>query len=132
MRYLGIDYGAKRVGVAVSDESLSLAFPLEVIENTENLISELKEICEKNQVSKIVVGESKNFAQKENTIMQAITPFVEKLKKELSLPVEMHPEFLTSMEAERIQGHNDMHDASAAALILGSFLESNKNNLKNK
>lgn len=131
MRYLGIDYGAKRVGIAVSDESLSLAFPLEVIENTENLIPELKEICEKNQVTKIIVGDSKDFDQKENEIMKAILPFVEKLKVELALPVAMHPEFLTSMEAERIQGHNDMHDASAAALILNSFLESNKNNLEN-
>lgn len=126
MRYLGIDYGAKRVGVAVSDEGLALAFPLEVLENSDTLFAELKEICEKNQVSKIIVGDSKDFAQKENEIMKEITPFAEKLRSELGLEVLMHPEFLTSMEAERIQGHNDMHDASAAALILSSYLETNK------
>ncbi len=127
MRYLGIDYGAKRIGVAVSDEALSMAFPLQVLENTDSILSELKEICEKNEIAKIIVGDSKDFNQKENEIMKAIAPFVQVLTSKLGIPVEMHPEFLTSMEAERIQGHNDMHDASAAALILASYLETNKN-----
>jgi putative Holliday junction resolvase len=131
MRYLGIDYGAKRVGIALSDENMTLAFPLEVLDNSDELITELEEICKKNNVTKIVVGDSRDFFQKENNIMKEIKPFVEKIQKVLGVPVEMHPEFLTSMEAERIQGHNDMHDASAAALILKSFLETHKNNLKN-
>ena len=61
-----------------------------------------------------------------NEIMKKISPFVKDLEEKLGLPVHMHPEFLTSMEAERLQGKNDMHDASAAALILKSYLDTNK------
>ena len=58
--------------------------------------------------------------------MKEILPFVGDLRKVLGVPVHLHPEFLTSREAEQLQGHNDMHDASAAALILKSYLESKK------
>lgn len=136
MRYLGIDYGAKRVGLALSDEQGNFAYPLSVIENTDNLISEISKICKENNVGEIVVGESRNFSQKENDIMREIKPFVKSLEKETSLPVSLHPEFMTSVEAERIQSRrlrsgsrlkrrevkNDMHDASAATLILKHFL----------
>ena len=125
MRYLGIDFGLKRVGVAVSDESGSFAFPLSVLANSEDLLDEIALICKENKISQIVVGESMNFSFKENDIMKEILPFVESLKKRLGLPVNMHPEFLTSQEAERLQGKNEMNDASAAALILKSYLDTN-------
>lgn len=126
-RYLGIDFGSKRVGVAISDESNSFAFPLKVLENSIDIVEDIAGFCKKNNVGEIVVGESRDFSQKNNKIMEEIVPFVEKLKEKIGLPVQMHPEFLTSQEAERLQGKNDMHDASAAALILKSFLD-----LKNK
>lgn len=126
MRYLGIDYGAKRVGIALSDEQADFSYPLIVLENTDSLVLDIVKICKDNNVSTVVVGESLNFAQTQNEIMKAITPFVEKLKKSVNLPIYMHPEFMTSMEAERLQGSNDMNDASAAALILKSYLDTNK------
>ena len=55
--------------------------------------------------------------------MKDIVPFAKSLETELRIPVYMHPEFMTSQEAERIQGKNSMHDASAAALILKSYLD---------
>lgn len=127
MRYLGIDYGAKRVGLGISDERGDFSYPLKVLENTDNLVHDISTICKENSIGIVVVGESKNFEQKENSIMKEVTPFVEKLEKATGLQVFMHPEFMTSLEAERLQGHNEMHDASAAALILKSYLESNKN-----
>lgn len=127
MRYLGIDYGEKRVGLAVSDEELKLAFPLSVLDNSQGLIKEIIDVCKTNSVEKIIVGESKDFSGKENKIMEEIKPFVEKLKKATLVSVETHPEFLTSFAAERFQGKNNMHDASAAALILQSFLDTLKN-----
>lgn len=130
MRYIGIDYGAKRVGIAVSDPEKNFAFPLVVLENNESLIVEIEKLCEVNTAEAVVVGESKDFNFKENEIMKDIEPFVKKLKEVLNLPVYMHPEFLTSLEAERLQGKNDMHDASAAALILKSYLDMNKDHGK--
>jgi putative Holliday junction resolvase len=127
MRILGIDYGGKRVGVALSDERADFSYPLVVLENTDNLIADVEKICKDNMVGEIVVGESKNFNQTENTIMQEITPFAEKIRFVTGLPLHMHPEFMTSQEAERLQGKNEMHDASAAALILKSYLETLKN-----
>ncbi|HEY0220890.1 MAG TPA: Holliday junction resolvase RuvX [Candidatus Paceibacterota bacterium] len=126
MRYLGIDYGGKRVGVAVSDETKTFANPFSVLENNENLISEIEKVCREKEIEAIVVGESKDFNFKDNKIMGDIREFVKIIEEKLKLPVHLHPEFLTSQEAERIQGKNDMHDASAAAIILGHFLEVNK------
>ncbi len=127
MRYLGIDFGSKRVGVAVSDESNAFAFPLVVLQNSGNgvdeLVAEIKKICAENSVGEIVVGESRDFSQAENDIMKQVTPFVVRLQSELGLSVHLHPEFLTSAEAEQVQGKNDMLDASAAAIILKSFLD---------
>jgi len=126
MRHLGIDYGAKRVGLALSDERGDFSYPLSVLENGDNLVGQIATICKEKDVETIVIGESKNFDQKENPIMKQVHELVEKLKSETKLEVVLHPEFMTSLEAERLQGHNDMHDASAAALILKSYLESNK------
>ncbi len=124
MRYLGIDYGKKRVGMALSDERGEFSYPLSVIQNSENLAKEISDLCKEKGVDFIVIGESKDFSQKENPIMTQVNDLVQQLKTETGLPVHLHPEFLTSIEAERLQGHNEMHDASAAALILKSYLES--------
>jgi len=123
MRYLGIDFGSKRVGLAVSDEDGAFAFPLSVLPNTPELVQRIKEVCGEKQIGEIIVGESKDFSQKENDIMLEVRPFVAELEKETGLMVRLHPEFLTSLEATRLQGENAMLDASAAALILKSYLD---------
>lgn len=127
MKYLGIDYGSKRVGVAISDEALIFSFPLTVLDASDGLVAELKKICDENSVEVIVVGESRDFSFQENNIMKEVHPFINELKEATGLPVYLHPEFMTSQEAERIQGKNDMHDASAAALILKSYLDTKNN-----
>ena len=126
MKYLGIDYGKKNVGLAVSDQSESFTLPLKVISDfifIKDLALEVIEICKQENIDEIVVGESKDFSQKDNEIMKEIKLFVNELKKRLNMPVHLHPEFLTSQEAKRLQGKNNMHDASAAALILKSYLD---------
>ena len=130
MRYLGIDFGSKRIGLAVSDEAGNFAFPLSVLQNSEDAAEPILRICREKNIGTIVVGDSENFQMKKNHIMKEVALFVEKLKGISGLPVLLHPEFLTSQEAERLQGKNDMLDASAAAIILKSFLEI-KNNNKN-
>jgi len=132
MRTLGIDFGSKRIGIALSDESGEFALPYGVIENNEHVVREIRELCMLNNVGEVVVGESKDFSGVDNEIMGEITPFIEKLKEVLTIPVELHPEFLTSAQAERLQGKNDMLDASAAALILSSYLELKKHTQEHK
>ena len=123
MKYLGIDFGSKRIGLAISDESGSFAFPLSVIKNSENAMSEIQQVCLEKNIGAVVIGDSENFQMQKNHIMEQVEPFVENLRKVSGLPVFLHPEFMTSQEAERLQGKNDMLDASAAAIILKSFLE---------
>jgi putative Holliday junction resolvase len=123
MKYLGIDFGSKRIGLAVSDENSEFAFPFSVLPNSEKAAEEIAEICRQKNIGTIVVGDSENFQMEKNEIMKDVLPFAEKLRKISGLPVLFHPEFLSSAEAERLQGKNDMLDASAAAIILKSFLE---------
>jgi putative Holliday junction resolvase len=123
MRYMGVDYGAKRVGIALSDETNAFSLPHSVIHNSKSLVQDIDKIIHENGVTHIILGESKNFKGEENKIMKDIKVFKEEIENKLNIPVIFEPEFLTSHEAEHIQGKNDMHDASAAALILKSYLD---------
>ena len=123
MKYLGIDFGSKRVGVAVSDDEGRMAFPHSVLLNDKNLLAEIEEIIKKEKIEEIIIGESKNFAGEDNKIMSAILNFKEKMEGKLKIKVYLEPEFMTSAQAEHIQGKTEMHDASAAAIILQSFLD---------
>ena len=126
MRYLGVDYGSKRVGIALSDESAILAFPKEVLENNKVLIEAIKKICQEEKVEGIVVGESYDEKSEPNKIMAKIFLFKKKITDEIGLPVYGEKEFFTTIEARRYQDRKDA-DASAAALILQRFLDKNNN-----
>lgn len=146
MRYLGIDYGVKRVGVALSDEAGRVAFPHAVLRNDRNLITELQNLCVEKQVGGIVVGDSRTLSGAPNKITEKIDLFNQELAKTTNLPIHSEPEFWTSHQAERWQlrrpdttirrGSESRPkrreakklDASAAAIILQSFLD-RKNNL---
>jgi len=125
MKIIGIDYGGKRVGVAISDDSGRMAFPVSVLENNGKLLENIKAIIKKEKVEKIVVGESKDFAGRSNKIMKEIEVFVGELEKQTNLEIILEPEFLSSHQAQSIHGKNEMHDASAAAIILQSYLDRN-------
>ena len=129
MRYLGIDYGEKHIGISVSDETGSMAFPHATFSNNKTLIEEIKKVVDEKKVGGIVIGESKDFQGKENPIMETARAFARTLGEALSLPIFFEPEFMTSVEARHIQGGGDKTHASASALILKSFLDRKQNNL---
>jgi len=126
MRLIGIDYGTKRVGVAISDEEATFALPHAVWLNDRELVNNIKALCIEKRAKALVIGESRNLDGSENAILKEIMLLKRALETELSIPVYLEPEFYTSAEAERLQGKNSMHDASAAALILKSYLERHK------
>mgnify|MGYP001605384029 FL=1 len=123
---MGIDYGEKRIGIALSDESVQFAFPHSVIENSPNTIKKIRIICQENKVGKIILGQSLDYKKQPNPIMEKIDKFKAVLEKEIGLLVVYKWEVLTTKEAERVQGRHNKIDASAAALILKSFIESGK------
>jgi len=127
MKLLGIDYGAKRVGIAISDDGGEMAFAKVVLSAGDDLIEKIADLCESERVEGIVIGESKNYQGKENPIMEAVHSLKKNLEEATKLPIFFEPELMTSMEAERLQGHSAMHDASAAALILKSYIDRTRN-----
>lgn len=127
--YIGVDYGKKRVGVAISDESGKLAFPFEVVQQP-HAFARICALAKERQAVKIVMGDSKNFKNEDNTIMDSVRTFAEKLQTETQVPVVFQPEFMTSVQASREVGKEKL-DAAAAALILQSFLDTMNNHGKN-
>lgn len=122
-KYIGIDYGAKHVGIALSDESGTLAFPHTVLSNRKGLVDEIVGMVQDEGVVGVVIGESKNLRGGENPVMEAIHHFIKEFEKYSKLPVYLEAEFFTSAEAAREFGEDEMHDARAAALILQRFLD---------
>ena len=132
MRLLGIDYGTKRIGIALSDERGEFAFPHSVIQNCPTQkcatlsVAQIKKICGENEVEKIIIGKSVDYDGRPNPVMRKIEAFKTLLEKEIGLPVEYEDETLTTVEAREIQGNVKKIDASAAAVILQSFIEKEK------
>lgn len=126
MRILGIDYGSKRIGVAMSDENEQMAFPKLVLQNDARLIDNFQKIINENEIKTVVMGESKNYKMMDNEIMKEILDFREIMEKTFNVDVVMYSEILSSAQAEFFQGKNAMLDASAAAIILQSYLDSKK------
>ncbi len=124
---MGIDFGLKRTGIALSDEEGKIAFPKAVLLSKKDLLEEVVDIFKTEGVSIIILGESKDFLGKDNPVMSEINIFKKKLEDELGINVILEPEFMTSMEAEHIQGKGNMHDASAATIILQSYLDKKQN-----
>ncbi|MSR70584.1 Holliday junction resolvase RuvX [Candidatus Kaiserbacteria bacterium] len=136
MRYLGIDYGTKHIGVAVSDETGSVAFPHGVVKAGPHALQEVVDIVKAQGVGEIVLGESRNFAGERNPVMEDIEQFKKDIAELTQLPVHYQNELFSSAAAARqftptegSRKQNPIHtdlDASAAALILQSFLDTIK------
>jgi putative holliday junction resolvase len=120
---MGIDYGKKRVGIALSDPDRHFAMPESVIPNDDHLLENIQKIIKEREVIAIVLGESKDFSGEANKIQAEIAQFKKNLEIVSGLSVFYEPELLTSREATHIQGEGAMLDASAAALILKGYLD---------
>lgn len=123
MRFLGIDYGSKRIGLALSDAEGKIAFPQEIIVNDGKVLNKLSKILKEKEVHAIVIGESINSQGLPNPIAQAIESFAETLGHSFQIPVHKEKEFFTSVEARRLKEGESRVDSSAAALILQRYLD---------
>ena len=135
MKHLGIDYGSKRVGIAMSDDGGTLAFPYKIINNNLELLDTIHNICGEESIAAIVLGLSYDLSGEPNKIMESIEELKKNLEVELELPIYYQKEFMTTIEARGREGKEMMNarkvikeksvqaDASAAALILQRFLD---------
>ena len=101
--------------------------------NDKKLVEQIAKYCKENSVVGIVLGESKNFKGENNPVMKDILKFKKIVEMATSLPVFMEPEFMSSSEAGKMRAEGDsgeMLDASAAAVILQSYLNKKTENKK--
>jgi len=131
MRYLGIDYGSKKVGLAFSDENGTMGFPHDIVENTGRLHDTVCALIAQENVGAVVIGDSRDFDGKENLVAPAARALGQHITMQCGIPVFYESEVLTTAEARRApakqlksrspKSRKDV-DASAAALILTSYL----------
>ncbi|NMB48328.1 Holliday junction resolvase RuvX [Candidatus Kuenenbacteria bacterium] len=125
-RILGIDYGTKNVGLAISDREQNQAFVYDTLKMTAKFWEQLVEICEKEKIDKIVVGLPLSLKGEYTKKTEEVVYFVEELENQTKLLVETQDERLSSVEADKTgSGHG--RDEEAARIILQSYLDREKN-----
>ncbi|MBP6178350.1 MAG: Holliday junction resolvase RuvX [Anaerolineales bacterium] len=136
MRVLAVDHGEKRIGLAISDETATIANPLKVVEHVSRVIdaAQVADLAAQNNVSLIVIGQSFDDDGNPNPAGRRAGRFADELKNQTSIPIELWDESFSTQDARaaRIQlgvsrkkraGHQDVF---AAVVILQSYLEAHR------
>jgi putative holliday junction resolvase len=133
MRVLAIDHGTKRVGLALSDETGTIAQPLQFLsaEPAAKLLERLKEIVTERKVEEMVVGLPRNMNGTYGPAAEKAREFVAALKLVLTVPIHTWDERLTTVQANRFLIETGMRrekrkervDQTAAAILLQSYLD---------
>jgi putative Holliday junction resolvase len=136
MRILAVDHGEKRIGLALSDPTATIATPFRVIQHVSRLLdaAQVANLAVENDVGLIVIGQSFDEEGNPNLAGRRAAKFAEALKEQTQLPVVLWDESLSTQDARatRIEmrvarkkraGH---HDALAAVVILQSYIEANR------
>ncbi len=137
-KLLGIDYGDAKIGIAISDESQTVAFGRVLIKNKshEAVIKQIKEICDKEKVVEIIIGLPLNMDGEKTKQTRKVEHFGETLRLQIGIPIKFHDERLTSAESDAIlytlgvkgsgkskkKIKKQEQDIIAASLILQNYL----------
>ena len=131
MRYLAIDYGIKRTGLAVCDAGEKIASPLKVLQGQRRLVEEIEQIVTSENIEGIVLGLPLNMDGSQGPQARQVLAFADRLKQRLAIPIHLQDERLSSFGAEeKLQTtglsrskRREWLDALAAAEILQAFLD---------
>ena len=136
MRILAVDHGEKRIGLALSDPTTTIASPLRVVKHVSRLLdaAQVANLATENEVGLIVIGQSFDEEGNPNLAGRRAAKFAEALKEQTNIPVELFDESFSTQDARatRIEmgvsrkkraGHMD---ELAAVMILRSYIESKK------
>ncbi len=132
MKVLGVDYGSKRIGLALGDESLKLAVPIGSITNGPSTVKTIAKMVEERGVAKVVVGLPFTLRGNEGQRAKEVREFVKKLEEGLGEGVEiiLWDERFTTEEAYRyLEGYSqrkkrELKDSLSALIILQEYMES--------
>ena len=138
-KYLGIDFGLKRIGLSITDQEKIFAFPLTTIE-FDNAFNFFKDLFFKEEVSKVIIGYPKRLSGVDSDIESSIKIFITKFKKQFpEIEIERFDERFTSILASKAivssglgkkkRSDKSLIDKVSAAIILQDYLTYNKSNL---
>lgn len=130
MRYLAIDHGTKRTGLAICDAGEVMVSPLCVLRGRNDILAEIAQIIDNEEVEAVVLGLPLNMDGSEGGQARMVRAFAQQLQQQVSVPIHLHDERLSSFGArERLESvelpkgkKRELLDAVAAAEILESFL----------
>lgn len=131
MRYLAIDHGLKRTGLAICDAGEVIASPLCILRGQKDILPKIAQIVEREEVEAIVLGLPLNMDGSEGSQAAKVKAFAKQLERHVSVPIHLHDERLSSFGArERLESvelpkarKRELLDAVAAAEILRAFLD---------
>ncbi len=136
-RIMGIDFGSKRIGISISDPTLTIAQGLFVLENNSKVFEEIKEICSQYNVGLIVIGLPVKLSGKHSNKTNEVVKFINELKSKLKIEVISWDERLTTKLAQKSKiemnlkkkkrQDKNLNDVIASSLILQSYLDYLKN-----
>jgi putative Holliday junction resolvase len=132
MKFLAIDYGSRRTGLAVCDPSQTICSPLAVLDSTRDLIAQITEFIKTENAEAVVIGLPLNMDDSEGPQAKSVRAFAADLAKSIEIQIHFQDERLTSFVADEKLDMTDLspaqkkqrRDAVAAADILQSFLDS--------
>jgi len=122
-KYLGVDWGEKRIGLATADSETNLALPLKTVSN----LAEVLEVIVAEEIDEIIIGLPKKMSG-EGVDSPAWLNFVDQLRTRCSKPVQFLDERLSSLAADALEGQEAEkagRDEVAATIILQDYLDSN-------
>ena len=125
MKYLGIDFGSKKVGFAQSDDDGRMAYPLMISPNDGTLLKDTLELIREMKFSTVVIGESVDAKGKPNPIAKEARKFGAQIEGSMDVRVVFEKEWYSTMEARKQPGNEGNHnvDDQAAAIVLQRHLD---------
>ncbi len=120
-RALGIDYGEKNIGLAISDEEQKFSFELDIW-SADEFFEKIESLISDQDVGLLVVGYPLNMDGHETQKTQEVKLFCEKLRRQIKIPIEVIDERLTSKMAAKIAGREKELDGLAAQILLENYL----------
>ncbi len=141
MRFLGIDHGESKIGLALGDNEANFSLPYKIVK-AGDFFNIINDILEEENINEIVLGLPKNLNNEDTQQTEIVYDFLNKLKEKIKLPIHLEDERMTSVMGKGMQGRylredsrkesrkdklkiKSDEDASSAALILETFLKRN-------
>lgn len=136
MRYLGLDYGDKNIGISISDLTQTIASPIGTIINNVKVFENINKLIIEHQITTVILGLPKNMNNTIGDRALKVIQFKEELEKYLNINVELQDERRTTIEANNYMLEADLSrrkrknkiDGLAAAIILQTYLNKKKGN----